>query len=53
MMNWYFQLFLVWAQSPDMVNALFVLVCLWAAFGACPRKVAFTSAGLYLLLVLI
>ena len=52
-MQWQLQLLLAWAQTPQAINLVFALVCLWSAFGLSPRRAALASAALYLALALI
>lgn len=41
---------LTWALSAQGLNLAFAGLCLWAAFGLCPRRVLLISAALYVLL---
>ncbi|MDG1529765.1 MAG: hypothetical protein P8Q99_00290 [Paracoccaceae bacterium] len=37
-------------MTPKVLNLAFAAVCLWGAFGLCPRKFAILSALLYVAL---
>ncbi|MDF1872561.1 hypothetical protein [Vannielia sp.] len=49
-MMWYLQLLLAALWCPQAINLLFVALCVWGAFGMCPRRFAAISAVLYLAL---
>ncbi|MEY1554378.1 hypothetical protein AB3Y40_01985 [Yoonia sp. R2331] len=42
--------FLTVLLTPQTLNLAFAGLCLWAAFGLCPRRMAFLSALLYVAL---
>lgn len=53
-MMWQLQLFaettLAWVQSAPNLNLAFAVLSICTAYSPCPRRVAWASAGLYVLL---
>lgn len=49
-MTWQIPTILAWLCTAQGINVLFAALCLWAAFGLSPRRMAVLSAVLYLAL---